>query len=281
MSKGLHGPSLRYLDPFGLFPQKPPELDEPDFYVFDRICRKLRDTRHLKLLYQVYTDSNWADWHHNQELQWRMMLSYAKPKTVTIRVMLLAQHREDPIRAASAVLDASALALDAGCLGVPLWFEIGNEPNLVGEGFYGDPATFNTWFMAVLAELRRRNFPHGVFYPGLSPYPGYLGWYSDPSTLEALGVSNGIALHAYNEIVDGISAALTFLEALGYGHYPVMLSEIGSVLVGSRMEEFKRIDSLYRKYPMIQAHHIFIVEGKSGGHWPDAYILTEGECREL
>jgi hypothetical protein len=181
----------------------------------------------------------------------------------------------------SAVLNAAALVFDVGCgHGTPVWFELGNEPNLIGEGFNGDPATFNEWFLAVVAGLKARNFPHGVFYPGLSPVAGYLGWYNESSTRQALGSSNGIALHAYNDIVDGIRTAMSFLAGVGFGHYPIMLSEVGSVL-GGRMGEFAKISSLYTQYPMIQAHHIFIVEGKSGGAWDDKYILSEDDCAAL
>lgn len=276
-SKGLHGDNIRFLDAFGKFPTKPPELGmEPDYQVMLRICNKLRNTKHLKMLYHEYPDDgNQAAWMEVQELRWRMQVSYAKPETLTIRPILRPGDVTNPGAYVGRVLRAADLALAAGCGNVPLWFELGNEPNLIGEGFHGDPGEFNAWFIAVTDGLRAAGFNHGYFYPGLSPYPGYLGWYNDETTRIALDHAQGIALHAYNEIKETTLAAVAHLDSIGYGHYPRLLSEAGSLL-SDRMVEFGKLNSL----PVI-AYHIFIVDGKPGGAWDPKYILTAAECAAL
>src|SRR5207245_2071373 len=52
-----------------------------------------------------------------------------------------------------------------------IYIELGNEPNLVDQGWGADPANFNGWYQAVLALMRAALVPHGLFYPGLSPGP--------------------------------------------------------------------------------------------------------------
>lgn len=276
-SKGLHGDNLRFLDYAGKFPTKQPEFGiEPDYVAMMRICEKLRNTKHLKMLYNEYPDDGYqAAWMEVQELKWRMQLSFAHPETLTIRCVLRPGDATNPTAYVGRVLRAAQLATDSGCGNIPFWFELGNEPNLVGEGFHGSPDEFNAWFIAVTDLLRAAGFSHGYFYPGLSPYPGYLGWYNDDTTLLALDHAQGIALHAYNEIQVGVTAAVTHLNDLGYGHYPRILSEAGS-LMGDRMTEFAKLNSL----PVI-AYHIFIVDGKSGGAWNENYRLTQAECDAL
>lgn len=273
--KGVHSDNLRWLDGLGYFPTKPPEYGiEPDFEVLRRICRKVRNTDHLKLLYYEYDPG--LPWAEVQENKWRMVVSNAQPTTLTIRVMPRGGDHEQPLRFAQRVLNAAALAYDVGCAhGLPQWYEIGNEPNLIGEGFGGDAMTFNRWFISVVEYLRARGFVHGLFYPGLSPISGYLSWYNEPTTRQALSMANGIALHAYNDIVLEVNKARSFLQSSGLGHYPLMLSEAGSLL-GARLEEFAKLSAL----PLV-AFHVFIIEGKSNGAWDDKYILTEAECRAL
>lgn len=251
---------------------------EPDYVVMMRICEKLRNTKHLKMLYNEYPDDGYqADWMEVQELKWRMQLSFAHPETLTIRCVMRPGDVTNPIEYAGRVLRAANLASEAGCGNIPLWFELGNEPNLIGEGFHGDPGEFNGWFIAVTDLLRASGFSHGYFYPGLSPYPGYLGWFNDETTRIALDHAQGIALHAYNEIVETVTTFAGTMNSIGYGHYPRILSEAGSLL-SSRMTEFAKLPSL----PVI-AYHIFIVDGKPGNPpaWNPNYILTLAECNEL
>lgn len=276
-NKGLHSDNVRYLDLAGKFPTKPPEYGmEPDYVAAMRINNKLRDTKHLKMLYNEYPDDGYqADWMEVQELKWRVQLSYAKPQTLTIRAILRPGDNVNPNAYVQRVLNAAALAAKTACDDTPMWFEIGNEPNLVGEGFHGSTDEFNAWFIAVADGLKVRNFPHGIFYPGLSPYPGYLGWYNDPTTDVAIQAANGIALHAYNEIESQVQQAIAHLANIGYGHYPRILSEAGSLLSG-RMVEFKKLPLLD-----VIAYHIFIADGISRGAWDEKYILTQAETEAL
>ena len=277
MGKGLHSDNVRYLDFAGEFPTKPPEYGiEPDYVAAQRINDKLRNTKHLKMLYNEYPDDGYqANWMKVQEMKWRMQLSYAKAETLTIRPILRPGDTTNPGAYVERVVRAVALAEAAGCGHVPIWVELGNEPNLVGEGWHGSPDEFNAWFIAVVDGLHVRNFQHGIFYPGLSPYPGYLGWYNDDTTGVALDVAQGICLHAYNDIVDGVMQAVAHLQSIGRGHYPRILSEAGSLL-STRMVEFAKLDSL----PVI-AFHIFIADGISRGQWNEGYILSLAECNGL
>lgn len=82
--------------------------------------------------------------------------------------------------------------------------QVANEPNLPMEEFGGGPDDFAAWFedVARLAPTAR------LYWPGISPIPGYEAWYSGRCAEVIKQYASGVVVHSYG-------TAREFLSALG------------------------------------------------------------------
>ena len=261
--KGIHSHNYPWLDISGRFPNKEPvRPDENDTATWQRVMHKLAGTTHLKLLAWPTSD---PDWRAERDLVLEKQSYYGQ--TITVRVVHNNFLSRPTAYAAEMVRVAAVLRRTTT---KPLWFELGNEPDLIGEGWHGDLDEYCSWKDKVVRALQLYNFQHGLFSAAVSEWKRRF----QEELPERLAGTHGLAIHAYNEVHD-VEQQLLWLDNMGLGHYPVMLSEFGSTM-HSRMADFKRLEGLD-----LVAWHIFIAEGLSNGAWDQRYELSEAECSEL
>ncbi|MBI2042238.1 MAG: hypothetical protein HYT21_00585 [Candidatus Nealsonbacteria bacterium] len=233
--RGIHWGNFLWLDPFGLFPQKPsekPGISDSD--LFESMIRRMRDFRpkSIKVIIHTYAgDQNQNSW---LEVQARIIerLHQEFPGASIVLRLEGAPYADanEQIGLAKAPLMARDFAPiinyitqrvqdDAGQ--PPIWLIIENEPNHPISVFYQRPAYFNQWFKTVVWHFwnvypilnKPGSLSHGLFYPGLSPNYDDVGWYNHPSTVEILNYTivdpfdnqthlrqcwaNGIIFHCY------------------------------------------------------------------------------------
>ena len=97
--------------------------------------------------------------------------------------------------------------------------QLGNEPNLETEGFGGGPEDYARWFL----DIRDRVKEARLYYAGMSPgVPNWQDWYLHPKAQEAISSANGIAVHAYGNLAEVMSA----IEPVRFFNKPLWVAEL-------------------------------------------------------
>lgn len=220
--RGVHWGNFKWLDPFGVFPQKPPERPGmSDVELYESMLRKaiLSRAQSVKITLSTYLgDPNAKLWLNIQH--WIVLRIHQRFPDAALIFRL--EHlsyaglnveeglAKAPLMARDFAPIINRLTHDIRSSGstVPIWIIIANEPNHPHEGFGQDPTYFNRWFKEVVWHFWNVYLipDHGLFYPGLSQNFDALGWYQHPSTKEIIqltivgvrqGRCNGVSVHVY------------------------------------------------------------------------------------
>lgn len=229
---GYHGDNFIWLDPYGVFPSKKPEVyGKTDAEVWERILQLAEPCNFYKFLWVNY-DGDQA-WERVQIRRLKDIVKRIPHVHLTIRVenysLLNEIKRIDKLLAELLPDHSSRRAI-----------ELGNEPSEIEMELWMD------WISGI-APLLSSDTISGGLSPWMRNYQEHL------IKVDRLPITH-LGIHAYK----GKEPALPF------SMHPKFFTEIGTT---------DGDVSWLRKYHNEQ-HHIFILDGKSNGEWPDSYILT-------